>query len=286
MQAGCAIIGSMDTLSIISALGTVVALACAAGGATGALGEPRDVTFKAQVDGSEQRYVEMLPVGFGPDEQHDVLIALHGCGADRWQYVRDARDECRAARDIAAKRAMIFISPDYRAPGSWMGPKAEADVLQIIRELRRKYKVGRVFLVGASMGGASVLTFAALHPELIAGVSSLNGTANYLLYDGFQEYIVASFGGTREQIPAEYKKRSAEYWPEKFTMPLAITTGGKDTIVPPDSAVRLAEAVRRNGGRVLLINRPEVGHCTTYEDSMTALEWVIGCTLNGKQPAV
>ena len=30
------------------------------------------------------------------------LIALHGHGSDRWQYIKDPRDECRVARDVAA----------------------------------------------------------------------------------------------------------------------------------------------------------------------------------------
>ena len=106
---------------------------------------------------------------------------------------------------------MIFISPDYRAKTSWMGPKAEADLVQIIEKLQCKYRVDRVFLVGGSMGGTSVLTFAALHPDLVAGVSSQNGTANLVEYRLFQDAIAASFGGSKQAIPDEYKKRSAEF---------------------------------------------------------------------------
>ncbi|MEI2724830.1 MAG: hypothetical protein V9H26_15175 [Verrucomicrobiota bacterium] len=61
-----------------------------------------DVSFTARVDGAEQRYVLMLPAGFHQDEPHDLLIALHGHGSDRWQFIRDTRDECRAARYVAA----------------------------------------------------------------------------------------------------------------------------------------------------------------------------------------
>ena len=97
-----------------------------------------DVKFTAKCDGAEQRYVMILPAHFVKNESHDVLIALHGHGSDRWQFAKDPRDECKAARDAAAERAMIFVSPDYRAKTSWMGPKAEADMLQIIAELKAK----------------------------------------------------------------------------------------------------------------------------------------------------
>ncbi|MFA6243580.1 MAG: alpha/beta fold hydrolase [Candidatus Hydrogenedentales bacterium] len=236
---------------------------------------PIDVAFTAQVDGTEQRYVVVLPADFKADAPHDVLIALHGHGSDRWQFVTVDRDECRAARDAAAAHGMIYVAPDYRAKTSWMGPKAEADLVQIISELKAKYSVARVFLCGGSMGGTGTLTFAALHPDLIAGAASMNGTANHLLYENFQDAIRESFGGTKAEVPLEYKNRSAEYWPEKLTMPVGITASGKDESVPPDSVVRLANVLKAMGREVLLIFREEEGHQTNYEDARAIIEFVI-----------
>ena len=247
--------------------------------------EPQDIAFTAKADGSEQRYVELLPPGFNAADTHDVLLAFHGHGSDRWQFIRDARGECRGSRDMATRFGMIFVSPDYRAKTSWMGPMGEADTVQIIAELRQRHKVGRVFLVGGSMGGTAVLTFAALHPELVSGVCSLNGTANHLEYDKFQDAIAASFGGTKAQVPEEYRKRSAELWPEKFTMPTAFTTGGQDTAVPPQSVLRLAEKLKQAGRKTLLLHRENGGHATTYEDTCAAVEFVLteAGTLSVKQ---
>lgn len=240
-----------------------------------------DVAFKAACDGSEQRYVLMKPVGFVADRPHDVLIALHGHGSDRWQFAHDARDECRASRDIAARHAMLFVAPDYRAKTSWMGPEAEADLVQIIGDIRRTLRVGRVFVCGASMGGASALTFAAIHPELIDGAAAMNGTANHLEYDQFQEAIAESFGGSKASLVEEYKKRSAEYWPERLTMPVGLATGGRDAIVPPQSVQRLAAMLKRLNRPVLLIHRDAGGHSTTYEDATVILEYMIQ---NAKPP--
>jgi len=234
-----------------------------------------DVAFTAACDGTEQRYVLMLPTDFKLGQPYDMLIALHGHGADRWQFVRDSRDECRAARDVAAAHGMIYVSPDYRAKTSWMGPKAEADLVQIIGELKKIHRVSRVFLCGASMGGTASLTFAALHPELVDGVASMNGTANLVEYAGFPDAIAASFGGSKTAIPEEYKKRSAEFWPERFTMSVGITASGKDTIVPPQSVVRLAGALKARGLDVLLVHREESGHSTSYDDGRAIIEFVI-----------
>ncbi len=235
-----------------------------------------DRAFKATCDGSTQSYVLLFPPKFQAGEPHDMLIALHGGGSDRWQYINDSRDECRVARDVAAAHGMLFVSPDYRARWSWMGPKAEADVLQIIAELKARFRIGKLILCGGSMGGSSVLTFAAMHPEQVAGVVSMNGTANYLEYENFQDTIRDSFGGTKARIPLEYKKRSAEYWPERLTMPIAITASGQDQAVPPASVLRLAAVLKKLQPSVLLIYRPATGHVTSYEDGKAALEFVVG----------
>lgn len=235
----------------------------------------KDVAFTAVCDGSEQKYVVVLPAKFDADAKHDVLIALHGHGSDRWQFVKIERDECRAARDVAADHDMIYVSPDYRAKTSWMGPKAEADVVQIIGELRKNFRVNRVFLTGASMGGSACLTFAALHPDLISGVASMNGTANHLEYQQFQDAIRESFGGTKEEKPTEYKNRSAEYWPEKLTMPVGIAAGGQDKLVPPESVVRLGRVLAAMKRDVLLNYREAGDHETNYDDARQILEFVI-----------
>lgn len=232
--------------------------------------KPVDVAFVAACDGTEQRYVVIEPTG----PAADALIALHGHGSDRWQFATNDRDEARAARDFARARGMLFVSPDYRAKTSWMGPKAEADLVQIIADLKAARGVRRVFLCGGSMGGTSALTFAALHPDLVAGVAAMNGTANHLEYEKFQDAIAESFGGPKATIPAEYKLRSAEYHPERFTMPVGLTTGGRDDLVPPDSVLRLAAVLKKIGRPPLLIHREEGGHSTTYDDAMAILEHV------------
>ena len=234
-----------------------------------------DRSFVASFDSTEQKYVTIKPPELKLDDRFNVLIALHGHGSDRWQFAKDTRDECRAARDFAMQRRMLFVSPDYRAKTSWMGPAAEADLVQLIELLKKEYPIRGVYLCGGSMGGTGVLTFSALHPDLIQGAAAMNGTANLLEYENFQDAIAESYGGTKQVIPVEYKKRSAEYWPERLTMPLGMTTGGKDTAVPPQSVLRLAAVLRQLERPVLLIHREEGGHETNYADAMQILEFSV-----------
>jgi len=246
-----------------------------AGGAEGAaeLGEPVDVEFIASIDQTPQRYVKRLPKDFDPRRRHDVLIALHGRGSDRWQYAKHPRDECRGARAIAARYGMIFISPDYRGLTAGMNAAAEADMVQIIAMIRREHSVGKVFLTGGSMGGMSVLAFAAHHGELIDGVASANGRADLLFKEpddpaAAPDALPRQLDTTGELAP--------EFTPEKFTMPVAFTLGGRDTMVPPDSVRRLYASLRDRGKRdVLIIDRPEGGHATDFPDTVASLTFVI-----------
>jgi len=238
-------------------------------------GPPQEIEFRSERDWTIQRCVELLPEPFDAAKDAHLLVVLHGHGSDRWQYVRQERGECRGARDVALKHGMIFLSPDYRAPDSWMGPAAEEDLVQIIREARRRHRIGRVLVGGGSMGGTSALIFAALHPDLVDGVVSQNGTANMLQYDRFQDSIRRWYGGTKQEQPDEYRRRSPEFAAEKFTMPIALTTGGRDTLVPPDSVLRLAERLKESNPAMLLLHRKTGGHETNYEDTVRAYEFVV-----------
>lgn len=244
----------------------------------------QDTTFIASHDGSPQKYVASMPAGFDTTKPVDLLIALHGHGSDRWQFARNSRGECRAVRDAAAQHGMLLVCPDYRAKTSWMGPSAEADVLQIIQDLRRKYMIRHVLVAGGSMGGAGALTFAALHPEQVDGVVSMNGTADLVNYQGFPNAIAASFGGTREDVPQQYRRRSALFSADKLTMPLAATTGGRDTVVPAASVLELIGRVEQFNEQTLSIHRPDGGHSTSYNDAKSALEFVIRATTETDGP--
>jgi len=254
-----------------SVMGYVLALAVGTACAT----VTNDMAFTATLDKSEQRYVQILPDGFDPARPHDLLICLHGHGSDRWQYVREPRGEAKAARDVAAENNMIFVSPDYRAKTSWMGPAAEADMLQLIGDLNQRHKIRRVILSGGSMGASGSLTFTALHPERIDGVVALNGLADHGTYANFQDAIAASFGGTKAAVPEEYSKRSAVNFPERFTMPMAVTAGGKDATVPPESVLRLARAVQERNPFVLCDFQKDRRHETDYATALKAYRFVI-----------
>ena len=233
-----------------------------------------DRFFTARCDGSEQRYVLLYPQKWVSDTPHDLLVALHGHGSDRHQFIEEPRDECRASREFADTHHMLMVSPDYRAKTSWMGPQAEADLLQLLELLRAEFSIRHTIVSGGSMGGSSALTFAALHPDQLDAVVAMNGMANHLEYDQFQDAIAESFGGKKQDIPIEYKARSAEYFPERLTMPIAVTTGGNDTLVPAASVTRLVHVLQILQHPILQIHQPDGGHSTNFDDAIQAFQFV------------
>ena len=228
-------------------------------------------TFVATSDGSRQKYVELAPEPFEPGA--GALIALHGHGSDRLQFVDDPRGECRAAREAALERGLLYVSPDYRGKTSWMGPAAEADVLDLLETLRRERGVDKFYFCGGSMGGTSALTFAVRHPAFVAGVVAFNPLADHLSYGNFQDAIAASFGGDKTTARDEYYRRSAINYPERFTMPVSITVGGADTSVPPDSARELAKKIGFRRPDLLYFDEVKArGHETDYAAAKKAFD--------------
>ena len=168
---------------------------------------------------------------------------------------------------------MIFVSPDYRASSSWMGPKAERDLVQILGEMRDRFFVRKVFLTGGSMGGAAALTFAVLHPDLLHGVASMNGSADLSEVKGFEDSMREAFSEDGKPFEEELKMRSAGLWPERLTMPVGLTAGGKDASVPSGSILKLHQSLKSLGRKVFLLYRPEGGHVTDLADARAILEF-------------
>lgn len=233
-------------------------------------------------DNNKAFYFEYVPKTFDPSKKSTLIIALHGHGSDCGQIFKGAYNEFRATIDFAVSHNSVVVSPNYGSITSWMGPEAESDLVAIIAEQKAKRRYDQTIVSGASMGGSSTLTFVALHPELVDGAVSMNGVANHLEYENFQDAIAESFGGTKSEKYLEYKKRSAEYFPEAFLgKPLAVTLGSQDVVVQPDSARRLAQTVQKIGGRVLLLEREDIGHLTPYDESYQAFEFVYNALDDG-----
>ena len=95
----------------------------------------------------------MLPKDYKPGETLHLMVALHGSGGDGWEYFKHPDSQCRATPRPGCQAPSHSGRTRLPRP-PWMGPKADEDVAQIIRDVKDWCKVGKVFVVGAFDGGA------------------------------------------------------------------------------------------------------------------------------------
>ena len=69
-------------------------------------------------------------------------------------------------------------------------------------------------------------------------------------------------------------------------MPVGITAGGKDDVVPAASVVRLGQMLEKSEWPTLIVYRESGGHETEYEDAMKILNFITDPTgtLAGQLP--
>lgn len=103
-----------------------------------------------------------------------AVVFLHG-------FLGNRRNNRSAGRELAARVGTDVFIPDLRnhgkafhAPTMNYGAMVQ-DIADFIHKLHTTHKVrGKVYLMGHSMGGKLAMMFSLLHPELVAGVISID----------------------------------------------------------------------------------------------------------------
>jgi alpha-beta hydrolase superfamily lysophospholipase len=105
---------------------------------------------------------------------NDVLLILHGLGAHSGWFI-DMGNEL-------AKRGLNVYTIDHRGFGRSEGLAGHIDsyhlyvedTAAVIAEIRKRHPLGRIYLLGHSMGGIFTAHIAAKHSDLLAGALFLN----------------------------------------------------------------------------------------------------------------
>lgn len=204
------------------------------------------------------------PEGSGP---FPLLLVNHGG--------LDPASKISGFVETFAKLGYVALASDYRGCGQSEGQheiaKGEVDdvlgALEYAKTL--SYVDGkRVVVFGFSHGGAISLLAAARCHEIKA-VVELGGPIE--LADAWRHWdanhikgladLYHFVGGTPDHLPQEWKARSALYVADKIACPVMILHGGKDPLVDPAQAERMAAALRAAGNsQVTLIVDEEGGH--------------------------
>lgn len=236
-----------------------------------ALPTPERFTFNCTADGSRWPYLLQAPQG----EPEAILINLHGHYSDEWQGMTEGiygdafgilRRECR-------QRNLAYVCVWYGG-NSWMGPLAEAGMVDLIAALRERWAKPPLYLMGGSMGGSSTLIFAVRQPQLLSGVIALcpaadidayhawclrNGRENATLKN-ISDAVRIHYSVDGADLTEQLRLRSALQNAERLTMPVYLRHGDADALIPIEWTRQLAEKLRGLGRQVTYEELPGGGH--------------------------
>ncbi len=134
--------------------------------------------YQSKVDDTFQPYRIFVPTSYDGSKSYPVIIALHGMGGDENSYFDQYLQG--AFKVDAEKRGYIVACPKGREPASMYTGSAERDVMDVLEEVRRAYRIDadRIYLTGHSMGGFGTWSLAMNHPEIFAALAPVAGGGN------------------------------------------------------------------------------------------------------------
>nr|AIT56387.1 esterase LC-Est1 [uncultured bacterium] len=196
--------------------------------------------YLSQVDNTLQPYRLYVPTTYDGTKAFPLVIALHGMGGDENSYFDSYQ---RGAFMIEAEnRGYIVACPKGRQPASmYVGP-AERDVMDVIAEVRRDYKIDpdRIYMTGHSMGGYGTWSIAMNHPDVFAALAPVAGGGNPLGMANIAH------------------------------IPQLVVHGDNDKTVPVERSRVMVEAAKKHGTEIKYIEIPGGDHVSvaarTFKD--------------------
>jgi predicted esterase len=133
--------------------------------------------YVSAVDHTLQPYRILVPEVYNGSRPAALVVALHGMGGDE-NSIFDAYGG--AFKPAAEHAGFIAVCPKGRDTASMYRGSAEQDVMDVLAEVRRDYKIdpNRIYLMGHSMGGYGTWSIAMAHPDVFAAIGPISGGGN------------------------------------------------------------------------------------------------------------
>lgn len=207
--------------------------------ATFAMAGIRRLDYRSEVDGQAD-WALVRP----PARGLVWLVCLHGHGSHGDQlYTRpDIRERWLPE---FLDRNLGLLTPNLR-DNAWMGPAAVRDLDDLLDLVRAEYGATHFLFASGSMGGTGNLIYAALRPANVAGVIARGAASDLASYHAWcrahqtakpvlgeiAAAIAAAYGGPPETAGNAYAAHSALALAERLTMPLFLSHGAADAVIP------------------------------------------------------
>jgi predicted esterase len=133
--------------------------------------------YRSAVDSTLQPYRVFVPDAYTASKSWPLVVALHGMGGDENSMFDSYAGE---VKKNAERLGFLVVCPKGRDTASMYRGSAEQDVMDVLAEVRRDYKVDakRIYLMGHSMGGYGTWSTAMDHPEVFAALGPISGGGN------------------------------------------------------------------------------------------------------------
>ena len=212
-----------------------------------------------------------------------LVVGLHTWSYDRFNQEKNYLPLCR-------EYGFALLLPEFRGPNLVSNPrKAEAcgtaiarrDVIDAVEYVCQNHAIDRenIFLLGCSGGGHMALLAAESAPELFRAVEVWCPVSDLIKWHAFQPqcrsnyapHIEACLGGTPEEIPEEYDRRSPARHVEALKgLPVSIHHGRHDPVVPFRHSVTLAENLEKTDNSRVYLDIFDGGH---EQNPVHSFEW-------------
>jgi pimeloyl-ACP methyl ester carboxylesterase len=197
---------------------------------------------------------------FLPGEpQRNTIVYLHGSFSQADQIFTRADVRGFWLRRIR-QGGHPLLSVNLRDT-AYMSPAATADLSDLLDFSRQYLACARFVLLGGSGGASSAMAYAVVHPERLHGVIAM-GMCDMVARLEFARRsdlpvlrqlaatVFAAYGGTPEEKPDLYQARSVLAHADRLTMPVVLTMGENDALIPVHETRKIAAAMQGKPGFV------------------------------------
>jgi len=166
--------------------------------------------YRSAADQTLQPYRLLIPDSYDGRTPVPLVVALHGMGGDENSMFDSYGGTLKRE---AARVGFAVVCPKGRDSASMYRGSAEQDVMDVLAEVRRDYKIdpNRIYLMGHSMGGYGTWSVAMAHPDVFAALGPISGggnSANMAKISRIPEYVV--HGDDDRTVPVTQSRTMVE----------------------------------------------------------------------------
>lgn len=232
------------------------------------INDPHKKTFISNIDNSAQYYAILYPKEYKKSEKYAVIFLLHGAGVEAIEDLKN----------ISPKDWAFVVAPTNRRPyGFDWHDQGRIDFKEVFEIVKKRYSAddNRLYLLGASMGGQGVWHIGLKSPTSFAALASHAAWTSKSIYvpDIFSKtYLYTSPEILALRNRALFYLNNPYYTYNASHLPVYISHGAKDKVVPPIHSKIYWQMMKDYGHQAIYDEYPTGGHVWKNSNSIIAYD--------------